>query len=1270
LHDVKILLAIAEPPEVDYIYYRDQWVSGTNDWILSNRVYLDWSRPQSGGSSILWLTGRAATGKSVFSSFIINNLVQKGISCQYFFVRYNNPEKRTLSFLLRSLAYQIARSLPLFLQNILQLAEEALDLESADPRTLWERLFRASLFRHIGAQPLYWVIDGIDEADEAQTIVKLVSDIRHSATPLRVILVGQRTSRLVEAFTKLPQELFVGSLNIDAQSRDICHYIRQELTIPGTSSFKEAISDRVLAGAQNNFLWVRLVVAKLNLSHTQSDAELALQELPDGMQAFYDRMASSIARTLSQANKVLALSILRCVACSLNSLAVAELVQALYEDTSKMLDFQRSITDLCGGFVDIDNGGNVVMVHQTAREYLLGCSSGDVHINEAIGHRQLFMSCMRCIMRVGLRAKIKEHRKPEFLDYAARSWSTHLALSSKSNQVEDVLEKFLTGMWVLTWIQILATDNRLRVLIQVSKHLSKFSAKLKQAPTTQDENVADVWKHELLDSWSEDLTKLVGKFGSILVRDPESIYKTIALFCPKSSAIYQQFGKSKDRSLTVSGLTAEDWDDSLARISFGSGTYSSSILAAGAQLAVLISSGSVILYDASTFAEASASPIKHGERIYKMALNSAGTQLATYGYRTTKIWQTATGNCKMSIANLEARPRPLILLFTQHSSTLLVGMDDRHLRSLDLTQQSPSWVSVAELEEPELDGHLLNAANHMAISDNGKLVAIAYRGHPLSAWEIDGLEHIGHCWRARDELARGEVIEAVWHPHEPEVLGLYIEGVVFKWRPYDDKVVETAIGASRLAISRDGNLFVTGDVRGTVKIFMTANMDLFYRLASEDNVLGVAFSPDLHRFYDTRGSYGNAWEPNVLMEFAEQRHKCEGSSETESFAPTSIVSVSSASRIDAITVLAGSPKGCLYCCGTERGAITLYDNQRGKVANIYTSRAFLSIENMSWSDDGQYLCFSETSRRVFIMSITTASGGLDPNVEMKAEIQISTSASGPILQLLFNPDSSRLLARSSSMMHIISLDGFSVTQISELQTNDNRWIPHPLDPTLLIGVGPDIVRAVDWDLNQHSLIGIKYRTTATTPMDLLDGQDNANIDSVLVTDDQKRLLVQKSWSVQNVKQMQLYLLDIDPQHSASSGHGIDGSTTLTPINISPSLVGQVGRTLSILSQDKLIFLSKEFSICSWKIPSHLEQTSSIFVAERDDATLNPPPPSLRPQNQNTRSKPEEKVKLLFSLPGDWISSECLAICCTWPIERSFLCPKNGEVAVVRCTALA
>lgn len=85
-------------------------------------------------------------------------------------------------------------------------------------------------------------------------------------------------------------------------------------------------------------------------------------------------------------------------------LTVAVLSQALDEDTSKMLDFHRPIVDLCGGFVVTDNGGNVAMIHQTGREYLLSGNDRPFHVERNAAHKQVFLSCMRCLMAIGLRA--------------------------------------------------------------------------------------------------------------------------------------------------------------------------------------------------------------------------------------------------------------------------------------------------------------------------------------------------------------------------------------------------------------------------------------------------------------------------------------------------------------------------------------------------------------------------------------------------------------------------------------------------------------------------------------------------------------------------------------------------------------------------------------------------------------------------------------------------------------------------------------------------
>lgn len=252
--DLKSLLAITGLPDIDYIFFRDQWAQGTCDWILEEKGYLEWLHVRDSAPFLLWLNGGPATGKSVLSSFIINSLVEQGVSCQYFFIRFGDQKKRTLSLLLRSIAYQIARSLPVFLQRALQLVDEAIDFETADPRTIWERIFKSILFNLEEGQPLYWIIDGLDEADDPRALIRLFSEISLSSIPIRILLVGRNTSEIVAAFQKVPKALKPSPISIEGHLEDLRCYIHQELSMYGTSEYNESIVQRIVRGAQNNFL--------------------------------------------------------------------------------------------------------------------------------------------------------------------------------------------------------------------------------------------------------------------------------------------------------------------------------------------------------------------------------------------------------------------------------------------------------------------------------------------------------------------------------------------------------------------------------------------------------------------------------------------------------------------------------------------------------------------------------------------------------------------------------------------------------------------------------------------------------------------------------------------------------------------------------------------------------------------------------------------------------------------------------------------------------
>jgi len=139
------------------------------------------------------------------------------------------------------------------------------------------------------------------------------------------------------------------------------------------------------------------------------------------MEALYDRMAESMDEITGDTDRRLAANTLAWATCSLRLLTMAELSQAMEKDAPQILDFQKSIDTLCGGFVVIDSGGKVAMIHQTAREYLLSNQNGPPRVDRRAAHGQIFLRCMQCLMMSGLRGKIGRNQMPEFFDYASTS---------------------------------------------------------------------------------------------------------------------------------------------------------------------------------------------------------------------------------------------------------------------------------------------------------------------------------------------------------------------------------------------------------------------------------------------------------------------------------------------------------------------------------------------------------------------------------------------------------------------------------------------------------------------------------------------------------------------------------------------------------------------------------------------------------------------------------------------------------------------------------
>ena len=187
------LLGITDDSDDELEIIRDRISHGSCHWILRRESFLNWTDIKTTDSKILWLTGLPAMGKSVLSSFIIDYL-QKDSSiqnCNYYFFKSEHQTKRTIGQMLRDIALQIAKSNEIFRKKLVELYDVGgLSVGRQKVITMWETIFEGILLRQQFSEPFFWVIDGLDEADHPETLIRLFSRLRPN-NRFRILIVSR-----------------------------------------------------------------------------------------------------------------------------------------------------------------------------------------------------------------------------------------------------------------------------------------------------------------------------------------------------------------------------------------------------------------------------------------------------------------------------------------------------------------------------------------------------------------------------------------------------------------------------------------------------------------------------------------------------------------------------------------------------------------------------------------------------------------------------------------------------------------------------------------------------------------------------------------------------------------------------------------------------------------------------------------------------------------------------------------------------------------------
>ena len=482
LAELRSWLEPVEHYEEDYIRKLSLRGPDTCDWVFSpsdtiGKALSHWLNGVNNEPSIVWLIGSPGQGKSVLAAYLIKTCKEKNGDCLFFFCRQDDEAKRSISNILRTVAYSLAVIERKVRLNYLAQKSQGVCLTDMSPVMLWERLFKNNLMSGL-SKTIHWVIDGFDELDDEDRgeFASLLAEVAHVKLGFKVLVVSREDRELDEALEH-GENVRIVKLNKKRTNRDIRKFITSRVGKKFPALSEEArmrVIDGLTKRAGALFLWATLALNIVCRKRSERTLFEALDDLPldSQMKSLYSVIFRRISNECADpGEKEIAKALHMWTLCSFRPLSLSELKCALelkFGSMFSLSEFKRTIRDFGGSLIEVGEDMNVTFAHATVKEFLLSEDAGQFRIVDEAAHRYISGVCLDYLTgKIGnlertLHAKEDATPEPDrlqseyyLLHYAAQYVFNHIQLSQKHVSVDfvDEIISFLEGGWCLTWIE-------------------------------------------------------------------------------------------------------------------------------------------------------------------------------------------------------------------------------------------------------------------------------------------------------------------------------------------------------------------------------------------------------------------------------------------------------------------------------------------------------------------------------------------------------------------------------------------------------------------------------------------------------------------------------------------------------------------------------------------------------------------------------------------------------------------------------------------------
>ncbi|KAH9055793.1 ankyrin repeat-containing domain protein [Lactarius deliciosus] len=456
----------------------------TAAWVFDDDIFKDWESSQSG--SLLWIHGKAGSGKSILCSAIVQHLITLrdagSASVAYFYFDFRDVDKKNCRNLVSSLLMQLSsRSKPCLdvLSRVYSTYNDG--KEQPSERTLVKCLKDMLIALSAAQLPTYIILDALDECPNTSGIptprghvLGLVTDLVDLRLPnLHICITSRPEIDISTALKPLTSGHF--SLHDQAgQKKDIFEYVSSVVqSDPQMKRWREddrkLVIDTLSEKADGMFRWVFCQLEMLRHCLAPS-LRRQLNELPRSLDETYERVLKEIESTNQGRH---ARRLLQCLAVAIRPLRVEELAEVLAFDLDatkakiptfhaewRWEDQEQAVLSACSSLITIVGGDSddsrvVLFSHFSVKEYLtsdrLATTSGDVsryHIVSEPAHLILAQACLGALLNSDY-CTIEESKDSSgenraktipLLKYSAEHWVSHAQVGNVSSRVKDAME--------------------------------------------------------------------------------------------------------------------------------------------------------------------------------------------------------------------------------------------------------------------------------------------------------------------------------------------------------------------------------------------------------------------------------------------------------------------------------------------------------------------------------------------------------------------------------------------------------------------------------------------------------------------------------------------------------------------------------------------------------------------------------------------------------------------------------------------------------------